>query len=541
MELLEVALECALAGRPAADAAIVVEDAHPRAVTYGELRRWIAALRPQLRALGVRPGATLAFYTDRTPEAIAATLAAVLEGAVFCHHDTAYGLPQLERAVFDTRALALVVDAHGLQQLANASRDPVALRSVYLATDPTPDGAAALPRLSLDAPDASAGLTRRDAHTIAESAGTLCFTSGSTGRPKCIHLPGHAYVANALSDAAVYGACASDRILHMLSIGHSYGLIQLFSTLLNGGALHVWNGGVMSKREWLARVQAIVAGSRITGFHCGASLFHTFADAAQGVLFPAPTSLRFVSLAGAPLPPAQVDRVAAVLGPQVALYKEYGQGEVSRLTVLHANAPEHHARRGGVGRAVPGNVVFAAADRMTVAAPGEPGEMAIVSPTRSMVGYLGDDALTRERMGTHAAFPGATVIYTGDQGYVDADGYVFLLGRRNAVFKRNWVLVYPEAVETDLAQHPEIVEAAVFGVEVRGAVQPGRIVAIVRTRTPVAVEALAAWAREHVESSRVPDDLQRWDELPRTASGKLDRVEIRRRYLTGACPWDVVA
>ncbi len=541
--MLELAVEAALRRAPAAAVAVVVEEASAHAVSYALLRAKVEALRPRLRSIGVGPGRVLSIFTARTPEAIALTFAAAIEGAVFYHYETQYGLEQL-RAVAP-HAVTLVVDDHGLAELTRAKQPLEPLRPIYLPNDVELSGPPRAPRappadLATLADDAAvlARRVRHDATPVTAGAASLCFTSGSTGRPKGILTPGQAYVANAFTDGMVWSLRAEDRILNMVSIGHAFGLNQIFSTLTAGAALHLFAQPVLSRDQWAERMRAIVDRSGITGFSLGASLFHSFVAGCE-LLFGPKTSLRFVSLGGAPLTERQQGDVVRALGPEVAVIKTYGQGEVNRIAMLDVTAPENAARAASVGRPVPGCRVFITRDRTTVEPPGEVGEVAVLSASRAMLRYLDDEVLTRARLGSHPAFPGETVVYTGDHGHLDDDGYLFLDGRRDGVFKRNWVLVYPSVVEDGLRRHPDVGEAVVFSVQRRAAIQSTSVVAIVRARRPITGAALIPWARDNLPPSHAPDDVRVWEELPTTGIGKLDRAQIRRRYLAEQCEWDV--
>jgi acyl-coenzyme A synthetase/AMP-(fatty) acid ligase len=146
-----------------------------------------------------------------------------------------------------------------------------------------------------------------------------------------------------------------------------------------------------------------------------------------------------------------------------------------------------------------------------------------------MLGYLGDEALTAAKLGRHASTGAQPVVYTGDTGYLDGDGYLYLAGRADAMIKTSGYRVYPAEIEDVLTRYPGVSEAVVFGVEDPRTDQ--RVVAVVVANDAVECGALRVFCSERLATYMTPRTIEKWPALPRTASGKPALAEVRRRYL----------
>jgi len=232
------------------------------------------------------------------------------------------------------------------------------------------------------------------------------------------------------------------------------------------------------------------------------------------------SSLRAVIHAAAPCPPDVKRAMIDWVGPIVDEY--YSCTEAILLTVIRS--AEALERPGSVGRAVLGTPHVLDADGTEVA-PGEHGT--IWSEGGLDFSYLNapeKTEATRNERGWRTV---------GDLGYVDADGYLYLSDRREDLVLVGGVNVYPQEAENLLVAHPDVADAAVFGVphpeygaEVRAVVQlrPGL------DPSPERAEALLEHVREHLTRVKCPRTLEFAEELPRTPTGKLLRRVLKDRY-----------
>jgi acyl-CoA synthetase (AMP-forming)/AMP-acid ligase II len=196
----------------------------------------------------------------------------------------------------------------------------------------------------------------------------------------------------------------------------------------------------------------------------------------------------------------------------------YGATEAAaRLTYL---PPADLSRKlGSIGRPIPGVEIDVITDDGGVAECGSIGELVARGPNVSP-GYWNDPAATRERFAANG-------FRTGDLGYRDVDGYLYVVGRRHDMLKIGGHRVCPAEIEQVLQEHPAVVEAAVVGVDDdRLGERPAAFVVL---RAPMAAEvtALRAFCASRLPGPKVPVVITLQQELPKLASGKLDRQALR--------------
>jgi long-chain acyl-CoA synthetase len=238
------------------------------------------------------------------------------------------------------------------------------------------------------------------------------------------------------------------------------------------------------------------------------------------------SSLRYVTSGGAPLAPEVAEQFTRRV-PSVSIRQGYGLTETAALV---SSNPVGHERPGSVGLPVPGTEVRILDDADRELGPGEVGEICARSPG-VMSGYWHSPVATDE------ALRGGW-LHTGDLGYQDEDGYLFIVDRKKDLIIRGGFNVYPRDVEDALLEHPAIEAAAVVGRpdEVHGE----EVVAFVSLRPDgdVSAERLVEWARERIGGYRYPREIHVLDAVPLTNVGKIDRKVLRARLASLAAAAD---
>jgi O-succinylbenzoic acid--CoA ligase len=239
---------------------------------------------------------------------------------------------------------------------------------------------------------------------------------------------------------------------------------------------------------------------------------------------PYPASLRCVLLGGGPAPRPLLERCAALAVPVVQTY-----GLTETASQVATLAPEDALRKlGSAGRPLYPNELRIGAEDGSDAGAGASGEIVVRGPV-VMAGYAGRPDATAE-----AIIDGW--LHTGDIGRIDTDGYLYVLDRRDDLIITGGENVYPAEVEAVLLAHPSVVEAGVIGLPDDRWGQ--RIVAVVRAisggKTDDLVDVLRAHCRSLLAAYKVPGEIRFVAHpLPRTASGKLRRTELRTSVTTG--------
>ena len=449
----------------------------------------------------------LAYRAASTPDRVATLLhngsgaatlvhAALRLGAVLVPLNVRLGDAELAWQVGDAAPRLLVVDARTAAH-ADAARGAGPTLSVASLGDRAgdDDGSPPVPLRAEHDPDAPLA---------------IIYTSGTTGRPKGATLTVGNFWWSAVGSALNLGTRADDRWLACLPLYHVGGLSIVLRAAVYGSAAVVHDGFDA------AAVNAAIDADGITIVSVVAVMLARMLDARGGRPYPA--SLRCVLLGGGPAPRALLERFAALGVPVV---QSYGLTEAaSQVATL---APEDALRRlGSAGRALYPNAVRVAVDGRD-AAPDEPGEILVRGPI-VMTGYAGrPDATAR------AVVDGW--LHTGDVGRLDADGYLYVLDRRDDLIVTGGENVYPAEVEAVLLAHAWVAEGAVVGAPDETWGQ--RVVAVVRLAAgaPAAVDAsaaLLAHCRTSLAGYKVPREIRVVTApLPRTASGKVRRAELR--------------
>jgi len=323
------------------------------------------------------------------------------------------------------------------------------------------------------------------------------FTSGTTGAPKGVWsgvFDDETAQAFAADERDLWAPEPGDTYLVVSPLHHSAPLRSAISALLSGASVVVaeaWDTGEV------AGALRTATGAFLVPTHLRRLLEHRFeAPAARKVLH-----------AGEACPDEIKERSLEVF-PEGALWEFYGSTEGQFTALAPGEWPDH---RGSVGRARPGR-------RLEIADAGADGVGAVwvTAPPGWRWEYW------REPDKTARAWRGDTFT-VGDVGRLDDEGYLYLAGRREDLIISGGVNVYPAVVEGVLAQHPDVVEVAVFGVPDREWGQ--RVCAAVVSRAASAGE-IAAWARDRLGPADRPKEIVMMDALPRTSTGKILRTEL---------------
>lgn len=348
----------------------------------------------------------------------------------------------------------------------------------------------------------------------------IIFTSGTTGEPKGVLLSHGSLAANVAGVQAILPMRPDDVTLCALPFHYAFGGSVLHTHMTLGATLML-EKSLMYPQHTLRRMAA----SRVTAFYGVPSSYYLLMD--QVRLHGASLSaLRYCAQAGGAMDPSRIERFCALL-PSVGFWVMYGQSEAcSRLTTL--NAADRRRKAGSVGLPLPGvSLRIAGRDDRTLP-PGEIGEVCARGPN-IMQGYW------QAPEETAAALRGGW-LRTGDLGYLDAEGYLYLQGRVREIIKVGAHRVAPQEIERVIQGVPGVVECAVvaqeddmLGEAVRACVvAPGADERLRREILRACRECLALY--------KVPKQVIFMTSLPRTASGKI-RKHLLRATRTANSDW----
>ena len=477
------------AGRFAERTALIHRDER---VSYAQLWQRVTAVASFLRGQGLQPGDRVALILDSSPEYVAAYYGAMAAGCV------AVPLNSAAKA----RDLDVWIKHSGARRVLTQSSQP---ERSHLATD----GAAIHCLDSLaEAAESSTAVSSKPSLT---APACILYTSGTTGAPKGVLLTHANLAANGAAIVRYLALTEQDSIVCVLPFHYSYGSSVLHTHLLAGGCVIIETNLVYPHV-----VMEALARHRASGF---AGVPSTFALLLSRVALEKYelSSLRYATQAGGAMAPALAQRLRQALPATTRLFVMYGQTEATaRLTYL---PPEDLERKpGSVGKALEGVSLEVRSEDGRRCEPLQGGEVWARGPN-VMAGYWNDAATT------------ATVLRegwlrTGDMGYLDTEGYLFLAGRRSDMIKAGAHRIHPKDVEEAIQELEGVAEAAVVGIddEILGqAIKAFVVPAPGHHLDPLRIKA---HCRERLAQYKIPKYVELIERLPKTASGKIRRHEL---------------
>ena len=487
--------------------AILAPDCAP--LSYRRLYRHIDDIGRTLRAKGIGRDDRIAVLMPNGPE-LAVAIVAVAANAACASINPAYSAEELDRYFADLKPRALIVPAGvdgPARRVAQARGVPV--------FDLTPTGeAAGLFTLS----GAAAGKPSSDPVGPGTTA-LFLFTSGTTSRPKIVPLTHVNICTSAFSAVAALQLSEADRCLNVLPLFHGHGLIATVMTSLAAGGGVVCTPGCDVNRffGWL-REFAPTWYSAVPTMHQ--------AILAQARLNPeqvAGIRLRLVRSASAPLPPRVFAELERTFGTSVIEF--YGMTETASAPIACNPLPPRKSKPGSVGIPV-GLDVAILNDRGDVLPAGQTGHVTVRGGS-VMPGYDGDAAATA------AAFTGDW-FKTGDQGFFDDEGYLYLSGRTREMINRGGENIAPREVDEALLEHPAVAEAVTFAVPHATLGEDVAAAVVLRPNADATAKDIRQFAAGRLADFKVPRQVLIVEQLPKGSTGKVQRIGLAEKLGLGS-------
>lgn len=333
----------------------------------------------------------------------------------------------------------------------------------------------------------------------------ILLTSGTAARPKMVPLTHRNVCLSATNAGRVLSLRCHDRLLNVLPLFHAHGLISGLLTALAAGSSVICTEGfdATSFFGWMRELQPTWYTAVPTIHRALLTAAESDPDRARS------SSLRVIRSASASLAPAILEGLEATFG--VPVLETYGMTEAA--SQIAAN-PFELRKVGSVGRGAGPEIAIMDETGRTLAS-GEHGEIMLRGPNMTR-GYYNDDAATQ------AAFRNGW-FRTGDLGYLDADGYLFIVGRIKDVINRGGQKISPLEVEEVLLSHPAVLEAGVFAVPHDKLGENVAAVVVLRPDSGATSEQLRQFARKRLAAYKVPSLIRSVAALPKGGSGKVKR------------------
>ncbi|MEU4114758.1 4-coumarate--CoA ligase family protein [Kitasatospora sp. NPDC028055] len=349
-----------------------------------------------------------------------------------------------------------------------------------------------------------------------EDVAVLPYSSGTTGLPKGVMLTHRSMATNLAQTDALYRPSVGERVLAVLPFFHIYGLTALLNQPLRCGATVV-----VLPRFDLEQFCGAVERHRVQGLVVAPPIVLALAKHPVVADFDL-SSVEYLLCAAAPLDHDLAEACARRLGlPH--LLQGYGMTELSPVT--HVVSPtERDPVPGSVGRMVPSTElrVIALDGSGADLGPGEPGELLIRGP-QVMKGYFGRPS------DTAAMVDAEGWLHTGDIGYVDGRGYLFVVDRVKELIKYKGYQVAPAELEAVLLGHPQIADAAVIGVRDADGTECPKAFVVRAPGSGLTAEEVTGYVAGHVAPYKKVRAVEFVDAVPKSAAGKILRRELRAR------------
>jgi acyl-CoA synthetase (AMP-forming)/AMP-acid ligase II len=481
----------AYAGRPDRTGRLMLADAS-KSVTYGEGWARVMAGVSRIRKAGLKRGDRAMIVCTQDVDYMIAMLACQLAG-IIC-------VP-LEKGASESRVRSIFRETEVAVLIGKKPDLPTGFLRIDEFSAPPENAEACAADFGFPEP---------------EDLCEILFTTGTTGTPKGILLTHRANTA--IAENVIDGVHMEEDNVEIIPmpLSHSHGLRRTYANLYNGSSV-VLSDGVLRMKKFFELLETYHARSIDISPAILSMLFRLSGDRIADYR----DQIRYVQLGSAPLPEADKERLSRCL-PDSRLYNFYGTTEAGCSCIL--DFQEHSGIAFCIGRPTKNaQFIFTDKDRREISATKENPGFIATAGLQNMSGYLNDPEKTAEvcRDG---------YIFTNDLGYADEDGNIYCLGRQDDVINCGGIKIAPEEIETVMRQCPGISDCACIPVpdKVQGQV-PKLYISVKDPDSEFDMPSLHRFMRSHLDSNKVPREIEIIDRIPRTSNGKIRHKELIKK------------
>lgn len=459
-----------------------------RSHTYGQAWSWARRIASALIARGLKAGDLMVVECTQDTRFLLVDMGAELAGVVF--------VPFERRA-----AQARVDDICGEVEPAL-----VLLDSAYEASAPT----ATFEQLLAEAAESpEAELPFPAADTLAE----ILYTTGTTGKAKGIECTHRNNVALAENIKYAVEMKPGSTELLPLPINHSHGIRCCYANLLNGGAVVIVDG-VMR----VAEIFQLIQDYKATAMDLSPTAAQVLLRLTRGKLGEFNEQLDYIQVGSAALTEEVKDALRATF-PDVRLYNFYGSTESGRTCALDFNA--ERTRKNCIGKPTKNaTFIIVDQDRNPIESSEDNTGLVATAGPMNMRGYFKQPELTAQAMENG-------YVYTKDLGYIDEEGFVYVLGRADDIINFKGIKIAPEEIEEVATKHRKVTDCACVPLADPDAGQVPKLFISVKNPDKFDRKEFYAFLVENLDKNKVPKEIEIVEEIPRAANGKLQRAKLR--------------
>ncbi len=487
--------------------------------TFEELQSRVNRLASALGALGVSAGDRIAVLQVNTDSVIETYFAAAKLDAVFVPLNFRARADEVAYMVNDSGPKALLVGGRYMDMVESISPQLESVEHI-VAMDEPKDGWLSYSDMIENSEEADLWPLSDD-----DDLSVLMFTAGTTGFPKGVMLSHNSFSSYILSNVSPADPEVEESNILTVPLYHIAGMQAMMSAIYGGRSLIIQRQ--FEAREWMTLVETERA-DRAMVVPTMLKMLMDHEDFHKHDM----SSLQVITYGAAPMP-VEVIRRAIVEFPNAQFINAFGQTETAAtITML---PPEDHVLNGSpeeverklrrlasIGKPL-ADVEVRIVDENGEDVPGrETGEI-VARGDRLMKGYWGQESATAETIRNGWLF-------TGDLGYMDEDGYIFLAGRARDFIKRGGEMISPEEVEQVLHSHPDIDEAAIIGVPDLDWGERVRALVVARPGREVDESDVIEFCRQRMASFKKPESVVVLSELPRNPLGKVLKRVLRDEH-----------
>ncbi len=493
-----------LLARGAADAPAIGAPDRPW-LTHGALRALTERTVAALNGMGVGRGDRVALVMPNGPEA-ATSFVAIACGATTAPLNPAYKAEEFAFYLGDVGAKALIV----LAGMETPARQAAAERGIPV-VDLVPENQAG--SFALVPPPGMATVASRPGLAEAQDVALILHTSGTTSRPKIVPLRHINVTASAYNIGAVLGLGDADLCLNIMPLFHIHGLIAATLASLAAGGSVCCTPGFNGFRfySWFQQV-------RPTWYTAVPTMHQTILELApRNAAAIAAGRLRFIRSSSASLPPQVMTAMEQAFG--VPVIESYGMTEASHQMASNPLPPRPRFP-GSVGLAA-GPEVAIMDEQGTILPAGGLGEV-VIRGRNVTAGYENNEAANT------AGFTDGW-FRTGDQGVLDADGYLRLTGRLKELINRGGEKISPLEVDEVVMDHPAVAQCLTFGLPHAKLGEEVAVAIVLRAGMEVKETELREFCGTRLAAFKVPRRVVFLEEIPKGATGKLQRIGLAEK------------
>jgi len=475
-------------------------------ITYGELNERVNRLAHGLLSLGVQKGDGVALSVGNRIEHLEVVFATAKIGALAIPLDVKWKSLELASviAALEPGFLILQEDCLGEFEKATRLKDLAFLKVVSLSSDQSYGGvltgqSSVEPGVGVDEDDPFAVL----------------LTSGTTGFPKGCLATHRTFVFHCINNAIEKGLGVHDRALLSSPVYFNAGRSFTLGIIYFGGTV------ILHERFDAEEVLAAIEREKITYLGAVPTMCERMLHVLEARSYDT-GSLRCLAITGGKVHPSVLENLKTRLTPNI--YRTYASTDSGQMAISKpadmANKPT------AAGRPVWCVDLRIVGDNDQPLAVGEVGEIVCQSPLATHGYYKNPEA-------TGASFRDGW-FYTGDLGYFDEDGYLFVVGRKKDMIKSGGISIYPLEIESVIYSHPSVAAAAVIGAPDPDWGEAVKAVVVVKPDAVLDAETLIAFCKERISGYKVPKSVDFRSSLPLTEIGKVNKVKLKEMLLAEA-------